>query len=203
VLAVAAGAQPAPAPLTLPELMQRMAGTRGVEAAFLEVREVALLASPLESRGRLYFLPPDRLARFTTAPGFTALLVDGERVRFRDSEGESDIDLSSNPAARVFVDSFVPLWSGDLERLERLYETDFHAEGSDFRLELLPRRAPLRHVIETITLRGDDGGLRSIEVLDKDGDRTVTRFQGTRLDRPFSPEEIERLFDRGLPLADP
>ena len=70
VLGAAARAEDpsAPAALTLPELMRRMATTAGVAAAFREEKQLALLSAPLTSRGRLYFVPPDRLARFTSSP---------------------------------------------------------------------------------------------------------------------------------------
>ena len=59
----------------LDEILRRMASARGVEAPFEERKEIALLAQPLETRGVIYFVPPDRFARFTTSPGASALVV--------------------------------------------------------------------------------------------------------------------------------
>jgi len=197
--APAAAGAPEPA-LTLPELMRRMAQTPGVEARFREVREIGLLSAPLESRGLLYFVPPDRLARFTTWPVASALVVDGERVRFREGlEGEAR-DLSGSRTATTFVEHFLVLWSGDLERLESLYHTRFRAEDGRWSLRLTPRRAPLDRFLESVELRGDDRGLAEIVLLDADGDRTTTHFEETRLDRRFSSPELELLFSAGLPL---
>ena len=56
-------------------LPPRMAATRGVAAEFRESREVALLVEPLESRGLLYFVPPDRMARFTTPCMLSTVLL--------------------------------------------------------------------------------------------------------------------------------
>jgi hypothetical protein len=196
--APAAGEAPA---LTLPELMQRMASTSGVETRFREVRELALLSAPLESRGLLYFVPPDRLARFTTEPVASALIVDGERVRFREGAQGEEVDLSGSRTARTFVEHFLVLWSGDLERLERLYHTEFSAEGPRWSLLLTPRGAPLDRFVASVALRGDDHGLAEIALQAADGDRTTTRFESTQLDRRFSPQDLQRLFGDGLPLA--
>ena len=189
-----------PAALTLPELMRRMAETAGVETRFRELREIGLLSAPLESRGLLYFVPPDRLARFTTWPVASALIVDGERVRFREGPDGEALDLSGSRTATTFVEHFLVLWSGDLERLERLYHTRFSAEEGRWRLRLTPRRAPLDRFVESVELRGDDRGLAEIALVDADGDRTTTRFEETRIDRRFSSPELERLFSEGLPL---
>ncbi len=184
----------------LPELMRRLASTPGVEAHFRETRELDLLAVPLESSGVLYFVPPDRLARFTLEPAFSALLVEGESVRFREAPEAEEIDLSGSPAARVFVDHFIALWSGDLERLQQLYRAQLGAEGSGWKLVLQPRRAPLDRFVESVVLRGDDRGPGEIVLNDRDGDRTRTVFENARIQRRFAPAELQRLFSEGLPL---
>ncbi len=192
----------AQSPLTLAELMRRMADTAGVEARFREIRELGLLSAPLESRGLLYFVPPDRLARFTTEPVASALVVDGGRVRFREGSGGAQaLDLSGSPTARSFVEHFIVLFGGDLERLERLYRTGFSADGARWTLALTPRRAPLDRFVESVTLRGDERGLVEIALVDRDGDRTTTVFEETRLGRRFSSRELEQLFSEGLPLG--
>ena len=126
------------------------------KARFREIRELDLLAVPLESRGLLYFVPPDRLARFTLEPAFSALVVEGESVRFREGSDQDAIDLSGSPTARVFVDHVIALWSGDLERLQKLYSIDYSIDGSRWALTLVPRRAPLDRFVTRIALRGDE-----------------------------------------------
>jgi len=184
---------------TLEALMERMRRSVGVAAEFTERKELALLSEPLESRGRLYFASPDRLARFTTAPVFSALIIDGDAVRFREGEDE-ELDLSGDPVARRFVENFIVLWSGDQGRLERLYRVELSAKGERWQLSLSPRGAPLDKVIERIELRGDSQSLLEMEVRDRDGDRTTTAFGVVDVDRTFSPAELERLFEKGLPL---
>ena len=102
------GAEPAPRPtgtLTLETLTTRMATSSGVVASFREVKELALLDAPIESRGMLYFVPPDRLLRHTTSPDDARLVVEEGRVRYRDAAGSEEIDLAENPVARQFVDN--------------------------------------------------------------------------------------------------
>ena len=185
--------------LTLEALMERMRRSVGVAAEFTERKELTLLSEPLESRGRLYFASPDRLARFTTSPVFSALIIDGDAVRFREGEDE-ELDLSGDPVARRFVENFVVLWSGDQGRLERLYRVELSAKGERWQLSLSPRGAPLDRVIERIELRGDSQSLLEMEVRERDGDRTITAFGVVDVDRTFSPAELERLFEKGLPL---
>jgi hypothetical protein len=184
---------------TLELLMKEMAATPGVLAEFVERKELSLLAAPLETRGRIAFVPPDRLSRVTTEPDPSALLLDGSRLRYRDGAGGDDVDLSVSPVAREFVDNFVVLFNGDLASLERRYRVSFRAEPAEgsWVIGLVPRDAPLSKLIETITLRGDGRSLREMTVMETDGDRTVTTLVRVDPQHRFTEQELDELFESG------
>jgi len=191
-------------PEHLTRVLERMASTPGVEASYVERKEISLLVAPLDSRGVIYFVPPDRFARFTTEPGFSSLVVDGEGVRFREGRGGEEVDLSGSPMARGFVESFMVLWSGDRAELSRLYELELlggSSDAEDWALRLTPRHAPLSRLIGAIVLRGDGGGMRVMTVEEKDGDRTVTTFERVDSQRRFAEPELRRLFESREPLV--
>lgn len=198
LLLVAAPGATTPA-ITLDELLRQMATTPGVVAEFRELKELALLESPLETRGTLYFMPPNRLARVTHAPAATRLLLDGARMRFEDATGVNDVDLADAPVARQFADNLMAMWRGDRALLERLYALDFRAEGSRWELTLSPRGAPLDRFIASIRLSGDGAEMREMDLVEKDGDRTRTHFERSDVAHAFSPEEQRAVF--GAPAA--
>lgn len=191
---LAAGARAEPDTLELDELLHRMATTRGVVAEFREVKTLALLGEPLEARGTLYFQPPDRFVRVTHEPAATRLVLVGSRMRFEDATGGSDVDLAENPVARQFADNLVALWRGDRARLEQLYRLDFRAEGARWELALTPRGAPLDRFIASIRLAGDGASMRTMELLESDGDRTLTHFEKSDVDHAFSADEARAVF---------
>ena len=198
----------------LAALLERMASTAGVDATYVERRDLSLLAAPLDSRGVIYFVPPDRFARFTLAPGYSSLVADGDGLRLREGRDAEEMDLSGSPQARGFVESFTALWSGDRDELERQYALELRGVGpaadepgedppardASWELRLSPRHAPLSRVIRTITLRGDSGGTREMVVEEADGDRTVTTFERVHADRAFADSELRRIFEAREPL---
>jgi hypothetical protein len=194
LLLLAAGARAEPDTLALDELLHHMASTRGVVAEFREVKTLALLAEPLEARGTLYFQPPDRFVRVTREPAATRLALVGSRMRFEDATGVNDVDLAENPVARQFADNLVALWRGDRARLERLYRLEFRAEGPRWELGLVPRGAPLDRFIARIQLRGDGATMREMELLESDGDRTLTHFEKSDVDHAFGAAEARAVF---------
>lgn len=174
--------------------MQGMAGAPGVVAKFREQKQLALLSEPLESRGTLYFVPPDRLSRETSEPSATRLVIDGDRFSFRDAAGSETVDLSASPIAREYVSNFIVLFNGDLGALRKRYDPRFSADAHGWRLELRPRGKPLSDFIERVTLEGRGRALDRMELVEAGGDRTTTWFDEVRTDRAFSDEELARIF---------
>ncbi|HEY8155408.1 MAG TPA: outer membrane lipoprotein carrier protein LolA [Myxococcota bacterium] len=197
LLAASAGAE-SPAipsgPLTLEAMMARMASTPGVRAEFREEKQLALLAAPLVSEGTLYFIPPSRLARITSRPGASTLVIDGGRMSYTDEAGASDVDLAGSRVARSVVENFVVLFGGDLAALRERYAIEFDAEGARWRMRLTPKAAPLSQFIASVEMRGVGPALEQMLIREADGDLTTTRFQRVETDRRFSPEELARLF---------
>ena len=181
-------------PLTLETLMQQLATTSGVRAEFHEVKEIALLDRPLKSAGTLYFVPPRRMAHYTTRPTRSAFVVDGSRLSFRDETGGESVDLSVNPIARAVVENFVVLFNGDLEALRARYNVGFEAQGPRWKLDLVPRDSRVMAVVSRVVLRGDDAALEEMVVSEAGGDRTVTTFHDVRTDVRFSEAELARIF---------
>jgi outer membrane lipoprotein-sorting protein len=196
LLALPASAEPhADAqPPSLEALMEGMAGAPGVVARFREQKRLALLSEPLESRGTLYFVPPNRLSRETSEPSSTRLVIDGDRFYFRDAAGSEAMDLSASPIAREYVGNFIVLFNGDLAALRSRYEPSFHADARGWQLELRPRGAPLSKFITSVTLVGHARVLDRMELVEAGGDRTTTWFEAVRSDRAFSDEELVRIF---------
>jgi len=196
-MGAAAGADvPAPpaVPATLEELMGRMAGTTGIVATFEEHKHLALLEEPVESRGRLAFVPPSCMVWNVRSPGESSLVIEGERVRFRDETSPQALDLSDNPIARHFVDGFMVLFNGDLSAMREQYALEFRGRDDGWRLALTPRSARVRSVIASIVLEGRSGPIDRMEIFEADGDRTVTEFAAVEVDHRFDPDELRELF---------
>ena len=189
--------------LTLEELMHRMATTTGVRASFHETKELVLLEAPLESDGRLYFVPPARMARITTRPGASTLVIDGPKMSFRDETGATDVDLSASRVARTIVENFVVLFNGDLPGLRERYAVDYSADGPRWRMRLVPKGAPLSQFVGEVSLRGDGPALEEMVIVEPEGDRTVTRFHDMETGVRFGPDELARLFPQGASSTQP
>ncbi len=187
-------ASEAPDSLQLEELMHHFSTTRGVQATFEEHKEMALLKAPVVSRGVLYFIPPNRMARHTQEPMASTLIVDGDQLVFHDALGEDDVDLSSRPEARQIVEHMLVLFNGDLAALEKKYAVSFESEQAQWKLLLKPRMFPAKSLIESVLLVGNGQALLEMLLVETDGDKTRTFYSDVQIDRAFDEAELAELF---------
>ena len=183
--------------VTLPELCERLAEVPGLYAEFREEKYMALLEDPLVDEGTLHFAPPRRMARHTLRPRASTVLIDRQQMRFGDASRQEALDLQSNPTLRMFVDGFLLLWEGDLERLRELFEVSFSSEGARWHLTLRPRRAPLSDVIAALSFEGEGVVLSRMVLEEVGGDRTVTTYHAVDAAHVYDEAEIARVFRIG------
>jgi outer membrane lipoprotein-sorting protein len=187
----------------LAELMAGFAASGGVRARFREVKHLALLEEPLETEGVVVFAPPDRLARRTTRPGRSSVLVRGGHVVIRDETGQQELELGEDDVARQLVDNLAVLLRGDLEALHSRYSVRFRREGESWQLELEPRSRLLRRIVASIRCQGSGTELHGMEMLEPSGDSTVTTFYDVETGLVLAPGEIEEIFSAQDAAATP
>jgi outer membrane lipoprotein-sorting protein len=179
---------------TLESVMARLAGSGGVEAHFRESRQLTILSEPIESRGVLYFAPPDWLARHVTEPGEAKVVVRDDRVSFRDETGVQVLELGSSEVARAMVGNVIVLMRGDLVALTSQYRVGFEVDGESWKLDLEPRDRVVRQLIERLRVEGHENRLVRMESVETSGDVTVTEFSAVKVGVDFSPEARAEIF---------
>ncbi len=124
----------------------------GLEARFEETKKLKLLAAPLSSRGRLYYLPPSTLLRQVSAPQKEDVLVSRDVIRRRHDGREETLDLSAHAQIRPLVESILWIFAGDARSLNEAYRVDFSLKpkSNGWRLTLVPKSAPLNQMVREL-----------------------------------------------------
>ncbi len=191
------------APTELEALMQRFASSGGVRARFRESRHLSILTDPIETTGMLYFAPPDRLARHTTWPGRSSVVIDAERVLLGDETGQRVFDLHSSEVARALVGNLMIVFRGDLEALRARYSIAFDSNAESWTLDLEPRSRALRSVIERVHFAGKGGNLTEMETREPNGDRTIMELSEIEVGLSWGQPELDRIFSVDPPDTTP
>lgn len=188
-------APPVAAGVSLEELLGRFRRAPGLFARFTEEKHLAMLDSPIVTKGTIHFVPPRRLARRAESPIASTLIIDGDKLQMGDGGGGQELDLGTNPVARMFVDSFVKLLAGDKAGLERIFKIQLSPRPKDgWQMVLVPRLAPMDKLIKDLTVRGEGLMVRELDVRESNGDWTHTTFSEVDVNRRYTPAELGQIF---------
>jgi hypothetical protein len=169
---------------------------RGLSAHFHEAKQIALLAAPLHSEGKVYFHPSGALARMAETPRESHLLITRSRLVVKDESGRKEIALGDKPALRALVGSLLRVFSGDEAGLAKDFETRFDGNAAEaWQLDLKPKSAELGTILRSIHFSGVGIRLTELRVIEATGDTTTSTFSKVDPERQFSAAETARFFE--------
>ena len=169
--------------LTLDDLMRKLAQRGPENARFVEKKYLAVLDNkPVESSGELRYAPPNRIEKKTLKPKPDSLIVDGDQAIIERNGQRMTLRLSAYPDIAPFVDSIRGTLSGDRKSLERVYRLELSGDAERWTLVMLPSDQKLATIVQRIDVAGNHDQVRSIAILQGDGDRSVMTID--RIDAP-------------------
>jgi outer membrane lipoprotein-sorting protein len=155
-------------------LMTLLAHNKTNRADFVDRKFLSSMDRPLESSGELLYTAPARLEKRTLKPKPETLIVDGDALTIERNGTRRSISLASYPEIAPFVDSIRATLAGDLATLSRDYRVTVDGTADNWRLVLLPSDQRIATTISRVTLTGHDGLITTFEVLQADGNRSVS-----------------------------
>lgn len=179
-------------------VLAQFAKVEALSAHFHEEKHMALLAQPLRSEGTLHYAKPRLLVRHTERPHASTVLLRGDTLSFGDDKHQESLALSSQPALGVLVDTFVSVLAGDLTALTRAADVSSEAGAhGGFRIRVTPKDAKVKRLVRAMTFEGQGARLSRMELLDANGDTTITTFSEVTVHKPASAAEQARIFRIG------
>lgn len=148
--------------------------------SFVETRHLALLDRPIEARGELVYIPPDRLERHTREPREESAILDGDTLTLVRDGRRRAMSLRENPSVALLIGSLRAVLGGDRARLERDFTINHAGTPDAWILDLLPREPELTPALRRIHLVGRGGQVERVEMIETDGDRSVIEIGDAR-----------------------
>lgn len=166
------GAEAAPA-WGIAQLMQRLGQVKRVEAKFVERKHLRILETPIEFSGTLSYKAPGYLEKNTLSPKPQKLVLDQDRLLMEDARQRRTLRLQDYPVVWAFVESIRATLAGDLKALLGFYKVELHGGEDEWRLSLRPSEPSLLSMVSEIRISGQRERVRTIEVVEGEGDRSV------------------------------
>lgn len=155
------------------QLMRGLAQTQSDRARFVEKKYIAILDKPVESSGELVYTAPDRLEKRTLKPKPESMIVEAGTLTIERGRQKHRLQLQEYPELAAFIDSIRGTLAGDRKALERNYRLSLNGSVEQWTLQLLPVNDKMQAVVTRIRIAGNRDALRSIEITQADGDRSL------------------------------
>lgn len=163
------------------QLMQLLAQSRSAHSSFVETKSIAILDKPVISSGELFYTAPDHLEKRTLKPKAETMVLDQGTILITRGSKNYRLQLQDYPALAAFIDSIRGTLAGDAVALQHNYTLKLQGAMAHWTLQLLPANEQIKTVVQRISISGEKGELRSIEILQADGDSsvmTITQLAG-------------------------
>jgi hypothetical protein len=162
------------------QLMQGLGQVKTATGRFVERKYLAILNSPLEFSGTLIYTAPDRLEKRIDLPKPETLVLEQDRFTIASPYPNQSRTLALNdyPVIRAFVESIRSTLAGDLRTLTRFYRINLEGDPDRWRLSLAPSEPAMQAVVREIRISGSKNRVGTIEVIEAQGDRSVTTISG-------------------------
>ncbi len=169
---VAAMARAAPA-FDLARLMELLAASPPGEVPYVEKKFSALLSEPVVSSGTLVYRRPDVVEKRMRAPRHESLRIAGGEITLTRNGAQKRMALSDEPLLAAFAASLRGVLSGNTALLREYYRLALDGTEGGWNLEMTPIDEQISQYVERIVVSGSGGRVRSIEVRETGGDRSV------------------------------
>ena len=167
------------AQFTVSQLMAALANNKHGAASFTEKKFISILDQPVESSGELLFVPPARLEKRTLKPKSEILVLDGDVLSIERRRQKHILQLKDYPEVAGMIESIRATLAGDRKALERVYHLTLRGDRERWTLVLIPLDAKVGRVVARIRMDGTQDEVRTVEILQADGDRSVMSIRNT------------------------
>ena len=161
------------APLSIAQLMTNLAKNPQGAATFTEKKFISILEQPVESSGELLFIAPSRLEKRTLKPRPETMVLDGDTLTLERGKRKHVLQLKDYPEVAGMIESIRGTLAGDRKALERVYHLALDGSHERWTLVLTPLDPKVGAVIARIRMEGVRDEVRSVEILQADGDSSL------------------------------
>lgn len=170
---------------------RQSADIQTLSASLVQEKHLALFDKPLVLQGHLYLQKPDRFAFRIDTPLRYVMVIAGEQLRQwdEDSANVQTISLADNPGFKLVLRQMRGWLSGSYSSMLGEYDASLLQE-EPIELAFVPLKNALAYgTVERVRVAfgADARHLREIEILDRQGDRTVFRFADVRINPDLDP----------------
>jgi hypothetical protein len=166
------------------QLMALLAQRKQGEVKFTETDYLKVLDQPVKSSGVLIYRAPDHLEKRTVAPRKESMILQGDQLTVQRGHRTRQIQVSAYPQVAPYVDAIRDTLAGNEAGLEKVFKVGFSGTRQEWKLELVPLDEGAARKVRRVEIAGGSDVIRSVEILQADGDRSVMTLAAPTAEAP-------------------
>jgi outer membrane lipoprotein-sorting protein len=175
----------------LNSLQKSAGGVNSLSSDLVQEKHLSMFKTVMTSKGRFYFVKPDRLRWEFTSPVASGFILKGENGRrWHQRTGRSEnFQISQEPVMKLVSDQLFAWARADFGWLKREYRISV-LNDAPAALKLEPRSAAAANFLHHLLINFSPDGryVRSVEVHEKDGDFTRIKFLNVAVNKPVQAD---------------
>ncbi|AGH39462.1 Outer membrane lipoprotein carrier protein LolA [Bibersteinia trehalosi USDA-ARS-USMARC-188] len=164
------------------DLVLQLQKPSNLQGQFSQQRFLNGLTKPMTTQGDFVLLKNQGLLWQMKKPFENQLRVKADGIsQWNGSQWVSSQQLGQSEQIKLFLG----LLSGDVAALSSQFDLQLNGTEKAWQLSLVPNTLLMKQIFDNIEIRGDLV-VKSIEIREKQGDRTLIRFEQIQQDQPLS-----------------
>lgn len=182
----------------LVSLLAELSSRRVVRNRYVQKKTLKVLRRPLISSGTMLYSHENGVYWQVASPVSSELVMTKDKVLQRVDGQETVIKASQHPLAFQFSQLLFSLFSGDRQRLEKVFEFRFVEESGVWQIALVPRSADFRSIISSVVLfaveRSRGVEIVQVTIMDAVGETTQIAFAETSEGQSIELTDAEKTY---------
>ena len=175
------------------ELFERLAPNKTRQSTFEERRYFPFRKAPVVLQGEIRIIPELGLSLRYLEPEPRILIIDAKGLLMRDETGQERA-APPDSRAQAATSALVNVLRFDFEALKKQFDVYGRYNGATWMLGFAPRDPTFGNLLGVLTVSGEDGALRRIEMIKSPTQRIEILIKDTKEDVLFTGDTVRRFF---------
>ena len=175
------------------DLFTKLAPTKTRQSKFEERRFFPFRKEPVVLTGEVRIVPELGLSLRYLTPEKNTLIADAKGLLMRDDQGR-DRTPPNDSRAQAATSALVRVLRFDLAALQKDFAVHGRRDGTTWTLAFVARDPAFTALLGTLTIRGEGGELRAIEMVKSPTQRIEITIRDTVEDVLFTGDTLKRFF---------
>ena len=187
----------------LEQIRQKRAAAPQVQADFREEKTMKMMSKPVSSSGKVWFQAPNKFRREMKGNAPSVTVSNGQQLWIHYPKFQSAEQYTLGKRSPLDAGIAAITASLNLQGVEDSYNITAAKEGNEYVLQLAPRTASIKKMLQQFTIRlNADLQVERTEMLQPNGDRIVTTYSNESR-APIDPGMFEFTPPAGTKVTTP